>query len=156
MMTIRRGFIAVILVAASAITLAAQTRATEPAKPALAGTEWTLTEIVGEPPLEGHSGLDLQFGEEGAFGTSAGCNRFRGTAEIKGEAISFPDRLAGTMMACPEGLAEQEEKVLALLAQVTAYRVEATELVFLDADGAELLRYAREAEAPETLIDTKG
>ncbi|MCG7623071.1 META domain-containing protein [Epibacterium sp. Ofav1-8] len=154
MQTTRRAFIAAVLVAASAIVMSAQTRATEPAKPPLAETEWTLSQIEGETPLEGR-GLDLSFDENGRFGTSAGCNRFMGDVEIEGEEITFPDKIAGTMMACPEGLAEQEEKVLSLLAQVTRYQMEPDALILLDSDGSELLRYSREVE-DDSLVETSG
>ncbi|MCG7627448.1 META domain-containing protein [Epibacterium sp. MM17-32] len=154
MQTTRRAFIAAVLVAASAIVMGAQTRATEPAKPPLAETEWTLSQIEGETPLEGR-GLDLSFDENGRFGTSAGCNRFMGDVEIEGEEITFPDKIAGTMMACPEGLAEQEEKVLSLLAQVTRYQMEPDALILLDSEGSELLRYSREVE-DDSLVETSG
>jgi len=154
MKTTRRAFIAAVLVAASAIVMGAQTRATEPAKPPLANSEWTLSQIEGETPLEGR-GLDLSFDENGRFGTSAGCNRFMGDVEIEGEEITFPDKIAGTMMACPEGLAEQEEKVLSLLAQVTRYQMEPDALILLDSEGSELLRYSREVE-DDSLVETSG
>ena len=154
MKTTRRAFIAAVLVAASAIGIGAQTRATEPAKPPLANTEWTLSQIEGEAPLEGR-GLDLSFTEDGRFGTSAGCNRFMGEVEIKGREIRFPDKLAGTMMAFPEGLAEQEEKVLSILAQVTSYRIEPKALILVDSEGSELLRYSREIKK-DSLVETSG
>ncbi len=156
MMTIRRSFIAAILVAASAITLAAQTRTAEGLPTPLADTEWVLSAIKGETPFEGREGATLSFATGGQFGTSAGCNRFKGKAEIKGETITFPDQLAGTMMACPEDLATQEEHVLALLAAVRSYKHEKTVLILLDAEGQEVLRYTREAPETETLIETKG
>lgn len=156
MMTIRRGFIAAILVAASAITLAAQTRTSDAVPTPLTGSAWVLDAIAGAAPLAGREPADLTFGEGGQFGASAGCNRFMGTAEIKGEEITFPDQLAGTMMACPEDLAAQEEHVLELLAQVSRFTVAPTELNLLNAEGEELLRYTREAPEAEVLIDTKG
>jgi len=154
MLTTRRAFIAAILVAASAIVMGAQTRATEVERSPLTDTDWTLTQIEGETPLEGR-GLDLSFAKDGRFGASAGCNRFMGEAEIDGEAITFPDKIAGTMMACPEGLAEQEETVLALLARVTSYQIEPTALILLDEEGTALLRYSRDAEE-EGLVETSG
>ena len=78
-----------------------------------------------------------------------------GEVEIKGREISFPDKLAGTMMACPEGLAEQEEKVLSLLAQVTSYRIEPKALILVDSEGSELLRYSREIKK-DSLVETSG
>ncbi|MDF9303212.1 META domain-containing protein [Tritonibacter mobilis] len=154
MMTTRRAFIATVLVAASAIVMSAQTRATEPATPPLTDTQWTLSEIEGKAPLEGRD-LDLTFFEDGRFGTSAGCNRFMGEVEIEGDEITFPDKIAGTMMACPEGLAEQEEKLLSLLPEVTHYQIEPDALILLDSDGQALLRYSREVEK-EGLVETSG
>ncbi|PRZ48824.1 META domain-containing protein [Tritonibacter scottomollicae] len=154
MQTTRRAFIAAIMISASAIVIGVQTRATEVGHSALTETDWTLSQIEGAEPLEGR-GLDLSFAEDGQFGTSAGCNRFMGEAEIDGEAITFPDKIAGTMMACPEGLAEQEETVLALLARVTSYQIEPTALILLDEEGTELLRYSRDAEE-ESLLETSG
>jgi len=154
MQTTRRAFIAAILISASAIVIGVQTRATEIGHSPLTETDWTLTQIEGVEPLEGR-GLDLSFAEGGQFATSAGCNRFMGEAEIDGEAITFPDKIAGTMMACPEGLAEQEETVLELLARVTSYQIEPTALILLDEEGTELLRYSRDAEE-EGLVETNG
>ncbi|TNJ48177.1 META domain-containing protein [Phaeobacter sp. B1627] len=155
-MTTRITFIATILIAASAIVFSAETWATETVRPVLTDTEWTLDQIEGEAPLAGRGNLELTFAQDGVFATGAGCNSFKGTAEINGSEILFPDQLAGTMMACPDGLAEQEEQVLALLAQVVSFEIDATVLVLLDEDGTELLRYRRDAEPDETLVETGG
>ncbi|NIZ14785.1 META domain-containing protein [Phaeobacter sp. HF9A] len=156
MLTTRRSFIAAIMVAASAIVIGVQTRATEPLTVPLSGTEWTLADINGAPPLEGRETSDLRFSEDGDFTTSAGCNRFHGTARIEGDHIRFPDKLAGTMMACPEGLAAQEETVLSLLAKVRSFELEPQALILLDAQGTSLLRYHHQDEGGEALVDTKG
>ncbi|HRE19125.1 MAG TPA: META domain-containing protein, partial [Rhodocyclaceae bacterium] len=41
---------------------------------------------------------------------SAGCNRVTGTFELDGDRLRF-SQIAGTMMACPEGM-EQEKRFL--------------------------------------------
>ncbi len=155
-MTTRITFIGTILMAASAIVLGLKTWATEPVRPVLNDSEWTLDQIEGEAPLAGRGNLDLTFTQDGAFATGAGCNSFKGTAEINGSEILFPDQLAGTMMACPDGLAEQEEQVLALLAQVVSFQIDATDLVLLGEDGTELLRYRSAREPDDTLVETSG
>ncbi len=156
MMTTRRIFIATVVVAASAIALGVQTRATEPEAQALDNTEWTLTEIEGAAPLSGRGELDLQFSETGSFGISFGCNRFRGQVEVEGTQLSFPDQIAGTMMACPEDLAAQEERGLALLAEVASYRIDPGVLNLLDAEGSTLLLYRDAREEPEAMVETGG
>ncbi|KUP90946.1 META domain-containing protein [Tritonibacter horizontis] len=152
----RNLFIAMVLTVASVIMLGAQARATEPAQSVLDNTIWTLALIEGEPPVEGRGDLDLQFADDGAFAVGFGCNRFRGRAEIGDAQIAFPDQIAGTMMACAEAVAAQEERVLALLAAVATFRVEPASLTLMDEAGTEMLRYVRTVQTDATKVDTSG
>ena len=70
---------------------------------------------------------------------SAGCNRVTGTFELAGDRLRF-SQIAGTMMACPEGM-EQEKRFLATLAQVERYRIRSSHLELLDADGVMRARF---------------
>jgi heat shock protein HslJ len=110
-----------------------------PADPsALEGTPWVLA-----------SGVDVEGWEdvapsatfaEGMVSGSTGCNRFRGSYSIAGDTLELRE-VAMTAMACPPPADVVEREYGAALESVRAWRVEEDELVLLDGDGAELLRF---------------
>ena len=63
-------------------------------------------------------------------------------ATIAGDTLSFGP-LAGTLMACPEAVMDQERKFHDALAATAAFWLDAAQrkLVLLDAAGAELIRF---------------
>lgn len=107
--------------------------------PDLTGTEWHVIELRGEPivvdPLP-----EVAFFEEGAFAAWAGCNRFRGSYTRDGAAITVPETVAGTMMACPPPLDTLEREMIGAMVAATGIALDGTNLVLTDATGATVLR----------------
>ncbi len=88
------------------------------------------TSPAGEPAV-------LHLSGEGTFRGSTGCRGLSGTWRIHGDEIVFP-----TMSAdgdCPEGLREQDDHVVAVLADGFQAEVDADRLTVTDADGSGLV-----------------
>ncbi|PCJ09434.1 MAG: hypothetical protein COB16_04540 [Rhodobacteraceae bacterium] len=113
------------------------------ANPRLDNTSWTLVELNGAAVDKGRD-PGFVFARNGEFSASGGCNRFIGQAELYGNEISFPDKMAGTLMACVPGLDTQENDFLAALARVTTLNRQGPLLQMLAADGTVLLLLALE------------
>lgn len=109
--------------------------------PSLEDTYWKLTSLgdapltASGPPREPH--LILHPDDHRASG-SGGCNRFTGSYELDGRALTFGP-IASTMMACAEGM-DTEAAFFAALRRVRAWRI-ATGLELLDADGVVVARF---------------
>jgi len=84
----------------------------------------------------------LTIAEDGSVTGRGGCNGFGGMATIDGDKLSFGP-LAGTLMACPEAIMDQEGKFHDALARTARFRLDPAQrkLVLLDAEGAELVRF---------------
>ncbi len=83
--------------------------------------------------------------EGGKVTGSTGCNRYGGQYTVDGDALEIT-QVASTLRACPPPADEVERAFVAALENVAGWRVEDAELVLLDADGEEVLRY--EAATP--------
>jgi uncharacterized lipoprotein YbaY/heat shock protein HslJ len=70
---------------------------------------------------------------------SGGCNRLIGRFELDGDTLRFRG-MAGTMMACPAGM-EQEQRFLDALGKMERYRIGGSHLDMLDATGAVQARF---------------
>lgn len=117
-----------------------------PAAPAIAGIDWRITALGGQPlPPEARDPvLRFEAGHDGAtFAASAGCNRFAGTARIEGDGLSFGPARA-TRMACPPPLDAAEAALAAALGETARWEIDGTTLRLSDAAGTVLL----EASAP--------
>lgn len=120
---------------------------TTPGNP-LAGTEWQLVSLRGDPLLE-DTYISLSFKEEQLEGF-AGCNHYGGGADSGGYTLT-PDgklaipTLARTVMDCPEpqGVMEQEDVYFEALAAVEAYRLQNGRLTLQNASGETLLAFER-------------
>jgi heat shock protein HslJ len=120
----------------------------------LEGVTWVLQrdsidELVEGAPEEARVDLLLDGGE--ASGES-GCNRYFGTFETDGSAISF-GALGGTQMACPDPLMDLEAGYLSALGAVNAYELDGEELV-LTGDDVRLAFDAEPAPEPLALVGT--
>ncbi|MEZ8144249.1 heat-shock protein HslJ [Enterovibrio norvegicus FF-33] len=64
---------------------------------------WVLESVDGQPLSlpEGFAAPSLEIGESFTANGHAGCNRYFGQGELKGEQFRI-DKMASTMMACPE------------------------------------------------------
>lgn len=123
--------------------------------PALDDTEWILTSLRGQEPLDTtRITLDI-FGNQ--VGGTSGCNSYG--AEIRTIADGTFD-VAGTAMtemACEglEGVMAQEGAYIDAFTSATAYRLEGDTLTLLDEAGEPLLTYIRQgaqAADPATLV----
>lgn len=98
------------------------------APPELAGTSWLLSALNGQLPLTG-STVTLVFGTDGTASGTDGCNQFSGTFTQSGDALSFPQPMASTMMACEEPIATQATNYMAALAATDGFTASASQLV---------------------------
>ena len=121
---------------------------------ALAGTSWTLASLVGEdgamvPVLAGTT-VTAAFGADGVLGGSAGCNHYGADYTLKDAKLTIEPAIR-TEMYCgnPKGIMEQEDRYLALLANVTTYRVEGDRLFLSDRKGIDLLVFERAVPKPD-------
>ncbi len=115
-----------------------------PATAGLLDMDWVLTALNGVPvPFASHQGprgpsLVLHADSQRVAGFT-GCNRLSGSYLLKGSELTF-GALAGTMMACVEGM-ETEKAFLEALAQVRSWRIAGIHLELLDAGGTVLARF---------------
>jgi heat shock protein HslJ len=79
----------------------------------LSASDWRLEDLVGGGVLN-NTQATLTFPEANKVAGNGSCNRFFGTADIKGNAIKFGP-LASSRMACPEAVMNQETKYLEAL-----------------------------------------
>lgn len=100
----------------------------------LLGEEWLIEDIAGAGVVD-DTQATLQFLPEGKLAGNATCNRIIGSYEVVDGRLTLGP--AGTtMMACPEALMNQEQKLLGLLPQVESFRLDDTgALVLSAADG---------------------
>ena len=134
------------LAAAAAIALVSMTGCTtssEPAAPAtkpapagaaLAGDEWSVFEINGQP-IVANSSPTIKFEEGRVFGAGS-CNRFMGGYTLSADGLKLEmSQMASTMMACPDPLMQQEGAYLKALGAVTGYSVADGVLTLSTPDG---------------------
>jgi putative lipoprotein len=75
-------------------------------------------------------------------GGRGGCNSYFAQASVGGESIGF-SAIAATRMACLSEVATaQETAFFAALEAARVWRMDGEQLLFLDADGTELLRFS--------------
>jgi copper homeostasis protein (lipoprotein) len=108
----------------------------------LENTEWELVELNGnkiDPSSNPRKAYFVLNSEKRRVSGSGGCNRLAGNYELNGEHLKF-DQMAGTMMACPQGM-ETEAEFLHALASVSVWKVEGKSLELLDNNGKSLARF---------------
>jgi len=109
----------------------------------LENTTWKLTALRGQPvadPLR-QPHIVLQ-PEQHRVSGSGGCNRIAGGYTLAGDRLTF-GRTAATMMACPDGMA-QERAFLDALSTVARWHIEGQRLALRDARGEVVLRFDAE------------
>ncbi len=108
----------------------------------LRNTYWKLVRLNGAPvqvpPRQREPHLVFNAKQARAAGSS-GCNRIMGSFELDGATLRL-GRLAGTMMACPEGMA-RERAFLDALGQVQGWQVRGSHLELFDAQRQVLARF---------------
>lgn len=112
----------------------------EPSVATLEGTQWQLETLSSNSAPLGAGGkpIDLVFmAEEQRAAGFSGCNRYFGSYALEGDSVAGNPLtlgpLAGTMMACMEG-DDLERDYLKVMSTVTAYRIENSTLLLLNAE----------------------
>ena len=116
----------------------------------LAGIEWRLVSLRGDPLLEG-TYISIEFDED-RLGGYAGCNHYGGGPDSGGYAISSSGESGGTIeipmlaitqMEClePEGVMDQEAAYTQALASATSYRLEGDTLALQGIDDETVLTF---------------
>lgn len=124
----------------------------EPAKAGIVGSSW-LAEDIGHKGVIDNARTFVRFLSKGKAAGSGGVNRFSGTCTIDGDKLKF-GALAATLMAGPPAVMNQENVFLAALAKVTAFKLDANDILhLLDKDGAELVRLSRSDGDPKDTAD---
>ena len=117
------------------IHIAAGTCASPPA-PALEDTYWRLASLGNAPVVlaaEQRAPYVVLASVAHRASGYAGCNRMMGGYELDGAKLAFT-QMAGTMMACAQGM-ELEQRFHAALANVAAWRLTGARLELLDDSG---------------------
>lgn len=96
---------------------------------ALIGSSWDLVSIFGEPVISG-TNVILSF-DEATFSGNAGCNTYNGGYSMSGNKIVISEQIITTMMACEEGVMQQESSYLAALPKVVSYQTDGTNLTLI-------------------------
>jgi putative lipoprotein len=102
-------------------------------------TSWALIELNGAVVDKGRD-AGFTFTTEGQFLASGGCNQYMGQATITGRNVSFPDNMAGTMMACVPDVDTQERNFLAALPTVKSLDRQGPLLQLIAQDGTVVMR----------------
>jgi uncharacterized lipoprotein YbaY/heat shock protein HslJ len=108
----------------------------------LEDTYWKLVSVRGRAVASGERQREPHFVMHAAGSRVSGfggCNRLVGSYTLEGERLSF-SRMAGTMMACPQG-AQTEGAFIEALGASTRWRIDAEQLELFDAQGATTARF---------------
>jgi heat shock protein HslJ len=103
---------------------------------AVAGADWELRELAGQPAPTGAGGrrATLRFEPDTArVAGFAGCNRYFGTYTLDGTALRFGP-IGMTRMACAEGMG-LEQQLGAALEATRSYTLNGNELTLLGTSG---------------------
>ncbi|MFN7179787.1 META domain-containing protein [Hyphomonas sp.] len=101
----------------------------------LAGTQWKVDGMGGTAVVAG-SEPEIAFSDDGRISGSTGCNRFFGSYEQAGDALTFSD-VGMTKMACmDDGIMGQEMKFASILNGAASFTIDGLgNLVLTGADG---------------------
>jgi len=107
--------------------------------PDLTGTRWQLTQLNGQPALEGVT-ITLNL-EESSLGGSDGCNTYGGSYTTKGSAFKTGGDIFSTMMFCSDEINNQATAYYNILNQVASFTLQDQTLTLLDASGMVLAEF---------------
>ncbi|HEX9856401.1 MAG TPA: Pr6Pr family membrane protein [Acidimicrobiia bacterium] len=105
----------------------------------LSGTSWEFFEIAGIPVEDGGAPPSIAFSDEGRVSGSTGVNRLSGTFSLDGDHLTLGP-IAMTRMMGPPNLAEQEQRLTAVLAKVAIMRIAGPNLELDHGDSVSRLR----------------
>jgi putative lipoprotein len=103
---------------------------------------WWLAEDIGGRGVIDTAQSTLRIGADGRVNGRGACNSYFGTAKVDGSSVSFGD-IGATMMACAPALMDQEHKLFEALKKTSSVRLEQGKLFLVDADGRDVIRFAR-------------
>ncbi len=106
--------------------------------PEFEGVPWIVTSGLSAPSWEQFAPSATFAG--GKVSGSAGCNQFNASYDVDGEKLAVGD-IAASLMACPPLADPVEREYLEALRAVDGWRLENGELVLVDEDDRELLRF---------------
>jgi heat shock protein HslJ len=133
-----------------------ETPGTPLAAAALTGTEWILSGLQGDTPLE-DAAPTVVFYPDSYMEGSAGCNSFGSDYTISGQTFQAAE-IHQTRFECeaPPGIMDQDRAFLEALAQIATYQATEEQLTFQDAAGEMILTFARKraAAVDAALVDT--
>ena len=122
------------------------TEPTAPAAPAgdaLAGTNWMLATLGGNPPVA-NTAATLNFGTDGKAGGNDSCNAFGGSYTVDGNSLKF-SALIGTLIACEEPIMKQADAFRKALEQTAQFAVAGDTLTLSDASGSALATFMKQS-----------
>jgi heat shock protein HslJ len=90
---------------------------------ALAGSQWELRSIDGQPLIGGDGPLVITFGHDGRVSGTTGVNQLTASYSLTPEYLTFGP-LATTRRAGPPELMEQEHRIVSSLAGMCSYRLD--------------------------------
>jgi heat shock protein HslJ len=90
---------------------------------ALAGTQWELRSIDGQPVAGADGPLLITFGHDGRVSGTTGVNQLTASYSLTPEYLTFGP-LATTRRAGPPELMEQEHRIVSSLAGMCSYRLD--------------------------------
>lgn len=99
----------------------------------LLGAPWLLEDLTGRGVID-NSHVTLQFLADDKVAGSGGCNRYSGSAALKGSIITFTP-MASTMMACAPALMDQETRFFAALTQADTVSIDKTGALLIGVKG---------------------
>lgn len=106
----------------------------------LSGTTWTVTRLAGAELTDRPPTLEIEGNAVSGF---AGCNRYAGKVEIKGDSLRF-SRLIATRMAClGPGMAVEDAFLKALETRVAAVHLKGEAAELVDAAGQPVIELSR-------------
>lgn len=111
-----------LLALAADIAVADQHDESDAAARQLVDSEWWVEDILGGGVVD-RSRTTIQFAENQRVAGNSGCNRYMGGYQLSGENLTF-SALAGTMMACPEALMNQEQRFHQAMTRVSQWRID--------------------------------
>lgn len=108
----------------------------------LENTYWKLMRLGAQPVTVADSQREPHFvlqSETKRVSGSGGCNRMMGGYTLDGNKLSF-SQMAGTMMACPDGM-DVERAFHTALQTVTRWRIDGETLELFDAAGVSVASF---------------
>ncbi|MFX0542666.1 META domain-containing protein [Roseovarius sp. S4756] len=144
----KRIILGFIILAATGIAAISALVAQDRDSPALTGGPWGI-EYIGDRGVIDRSPATLSFQPDGALAGNASCNRLVGeyTAGPGGAMELSPT--ATTRMACLPALMEQEQRLLALLPEITRYEIDRTGALVLTAPDGQTIRAHRRKDGAQ-------